>query len=186
MNISKDNSDLFYKLHSSLLQYVNQRQNIFPNILTAEGLKNAGVENVGRVWAELWKNPKFITDFMSKNPANLSGDELAIVANWKHFVKGRFYIFRHLKKYSIFLTETNPAKAYGVRSLITPLDELVWNLPVYVEAVLMPFKDYIIYDGILYPYSIIFGPGIRFDLNEAYRRTKNEFGIITMLDGKNK
>ena len=183
MNISSSDIDLFYKLHSALLQYVNQRLSIFPNIKTAKELKNSGLENVSRVWMELWKKPRFIADFVSENPANLSKDELAIVADWKYFLKGKFYIFRHLKKYSIFLTDTHSAKAYGVCSLMTPLDEMFWseNLPIYTEAILLPFRGRIIYDGILHPYSIIFGPGIRFSLKEAYRDTKSKFGVITTL-----
>ena len=181
MRIPKEDIDLFFKLHPLLLQYVNQRLNIFPKIKTAESLRTSGVENVNRIRAELWGKTEYITDFISGNPADLPEDELALIAGWKHFLKGRFYILRHLKKYSIFLTEAEPTKAYGVYSLNTPLNEMFWKPPVYMEAVLIPFRDHIIYDGILYPYSITFGPGFCFDLNESYREAKNKFGIIEQI-----
>ncbi|MFH1170392.1 MAG: hypothetical protein V1704_02440 [Candidatus Vogelbacteria bacterium] len=121
MNIPEADIELFFKLHPALLQFVNQRLRIFPNIKTAKDLKVSGVENVNQVRTELWGRMELISDFISENPVNLSENELAIVASWKHFIKGKFYILRHLKKYSIFLTEAGPTKAYGVCSLNTPL-----------------------------------------------------------------
>ncbi|HLH60316.1 MAG TPA: hypothetical protein VKV20_01425 [Ktedonobacteraceae bacterium] len=54
-------------------------------------------------------------------------------------------------------------------------------LPLYVEAVLLPFEDHIIYDSLLAPYSIYFGPGIRSTLNDSYRDAQEREGIITNL-----
>ncbi|MBU2578543.1 hypothetical protein KKA09_00240 [Patescibacteria group bacterium] len=182
MNLPKEDVELFFKLHPALLQYVNQRLAIFPDIKTAEQLRTSGVENIGRVQTKLWKRKDFINDFVTENPFNFLKEELAIVASWKYALQGKFYIFRHLKKYSVFLTETEPIKAYGVCSLNTPLSEMFWNLPVYTKAVLVPFQGHIIYDGILYSYATTFGPGFRFNLNEDYREAKNKFGIIETFD----
>lgn len=55
------------------------------------------------------------------------------------------------------------------------------RLPILVEAVLLPFRDQIVFDGILKPYRIIFGGGIRSNLNDVYRDAKERFGIITSL-----
>jgi hypothetical protein len=52
-------------------------------------------------------------------------------------------------------------------------------LPVYVQAVLLPFEGQIIYDGLLQSYAVVFGPGIRARLNEEYRNARE--GIITTL-----
>ena len=181
MNLPQKDIELFYKLHPALLQYVNQRLYIFPKIKTAEQLRISGVEKVNRVRTELLKQISFIDEFVSENPFGLSDDELSLIADWKNALQGKFYIFRHLKKYTIFLTEKEPTKIYGVCSLNTPLDEMFWNLPVYTEAVLLPFRGRIIYDGILYPHSITFGPGFRFSLNESYREAKKQFGVIETL-----
>lgn len=181
MRLSQNDIDLFFKLHPALLQYVNQRLRIFPKIRTAEELRMSGVEKVNRVRTKLWKQMELIDNFVSENPFDLSDDELGLIADWKNALRGKFYIFKHLKKYTIFLTETEPTKIYGVCSLNTSLDEMFWNLPIYAEAVLLPFRGRIIYDGILYPYSVTFGPGFRFDLNESYREAKKQFGIIETL-----
>ena len=182
MHISQEDINLFFKLHPSLLQYVNQRLNLLSEIKTPEELRTSGVENIALARKELWKRLEFIEEFIMDNPFGFSKDECAVIAGWKNVVQGKFYIFRHLKKYSVFLTETEPTKAYAVCSLNTPLNEMFWKPPIYTQAVLIPFRDRIIYDGILYPYSITFGPGFRFDLNESYREAKSTFGIIENLD----
>ena len=54
-------------------------------------------------------------------------------------------------------------------------------LPVYVQAVLLPFENQIIYDGLLQSYAVVFGPGIRARLNEEYRNAREREGVITTL-----
>ena len=177
----KEDTELFFKLHPALLQYVNCCLKIFPKIKTAEALRNSGPKNVARVRAKLLERFDFIDEFISENPDGFSKEECNIIMSWKHAVRGRFYILKHLKKYSIFLTENEPTIAYGVHSLYTPLDEMFWNIPVYVEALLLPFRDCIIYDGILYPFSVTFGRGFHFGLDEAYSESKKKFGIVEKI-----
>ena len=50
-----------------------------------------------------------------------------------------------------------------------------------VQTVLLPFKDQIVYDGLLTSYSISFGPGIRRSLNESFKEAKARHGIVTSL-----
>ena len=123
-----------------------------------------------------------IQSFVDENPAHLSDDELDIVRSWRHLVAGKFYVFRELKKYTVFLTAEEPTIAYGVLALSQPFEELVGPyLPVLVNAVLLPFKDKIVYDGLMSSYSISFGPGIRRSLNESFKEAKARHGIVTSL-----
>ena len=54
--------------------------------------------------------------------------------------------------------------------------------PIYVQAVLLPFEGQIIYDSLLVPYRVYFGPGIRGYLNDTYRNIQEREGIITTLE----
>jgi hypothetical protein len=47
--------------------------------------------------------------------------------------------------------------------------------------VLLPFGDRIIYDSLIAPYNVHFGPGIRRDLEQKYRDAKERGAIITSL-----
>jgi len=56
-----------------------------------------------------------------------------------------------------------------------------YALPVYLKAVLLPFKGHIVWDGLANYYNVTFGPGIRADLNETYQRVKQREGISESL-----
>src|SRR5271169_2029132 len=72
--------------------------------------------------------------------------------------------------------------AYGVLALSQPFEELVGPyLPVLTQTVLLPFKDVIVYDGLMSSYRISFGPGIRRSLNESFKEAKARHGIVTSL-----
>jgi hypothetical protein len=57
--------------------------------------------------------------FVDLNPFEFSREELSIVLSWKHQVAGKFFVFRNLKKYTVFLAEKAPV-AYGVVALTEP------------------------------------------------------------------
>ncbi len=60
--------------------------------------------------------------------------------------------------------------AYGARGIYTPLEAMFPYVPIFVEAVLIPFRDMIISDGLLqsFPVQIRFGAGARRAFNEQY------------------
>ena len=81
-----------------------------------------------------------------------------------------------------FSSSDKPPIAYGVLALSLPFDVLIERpLPIMVQAVLLPYKDKIIYDGLFTTYNISFGPGIRHSLNESFKEAKERHGIVTSL-----
>jgi hypothetical protein len=92
---------------------------------------------------------------------------------------------KHLKPYAVFMSAGEPTRLYGVVGLYDPLEVVFGGapLPLLVKAVLLPFCDRIIYDGLLSAYRLSFGPGIRSGLNESYSRAKERDGIIEALIG---
>ena len=74
-------------------------------------------------------------------------------------------------------------KLYGVVGLSNPIEDMFHKsiLPVQVKAVLVPFEGKVIYDSIILPYNISFGPGIKRRFNEQYKSYKEKYGIFTTL-----
>ncbi|MFQ6076880.1 MAG: hypothetical protein ACE5Z5_12270 [Candidatus Bathyarchaeia archaeon] len=130
----------------------------------------------------LYDHTELIDSFVAENPFNFSSGELEIVAGWRYLVKGTFYLLRYLKRYAIFLDDKTPPRAYGVLALTNTFEEILGQEPpIRLEAVLLPFKGKIVYDGFLVPYRIFFGRGIREELNDDYQEAKHRFGVITSL-----
>lgn len=182
MKLSKEDVELFYGLYHPLLVYVNKKLKIIEGINSPEDFKKFSLEEINKLRERLYKQPELIDSFVNENPLDFSSDKLKMISSWKNFVKGRFYIFRYLKDYTIFLDADKPPKVYGVVALNSPFEEIIGPyLPIMVEAVLLPFNDKIIYDSIFLPYRITFGGGIRRSLNDTYQEAKARFGIITSL-----
>ena len=175
--------ELFFRLHRALMFFVNQRLRVIPDDLaTPEDYAALSPETQVKVRNAFLANTHLIESFVAENPAHLSGNELDIVRSWRHLVYGKFYVLRDLTKYTVFLTTTDPAIAYGVLALSQPFEDLIGPyLPVMTQTVLLPFKGKIVYDGLMSRFNISFGPGIRRSLNESSKEAKARHGIVTSL-----
>jgi len=181
MRLSKDDTDLFYKLNWSLLFYVNKKYPVIQGINTPD-FKNQDLSKIAEIHEKIHSNTGLIDAFCAENPFNFNQDELDIIKSWKNFVKGRFFIVTHLKNYTVLLKEDEP-RAYGVLGLIDEIEDITPPyLPSLVGTVLLPFKGKIIHYGLFQFYNIHFGSGIKKDIHAEYQKAKSKFGIILSLD----
>lgn len=185
MNLSVEETTLFYRLFWGLMAYANRHLKVIPKVSVPQDFATADPNDVGKLRNALWEHPNLLERFVAENPEGLSDEELAIVSSWRHRVASDFYILRFLKKYAVFMNGREPLHLYGVLGLYDSLEEVVRGrpVPIMVRAVLLPFRDKIIYDSLLNVYSIYFGGGIRSSLKEDYNRLKEREGIIEGLVG---
>jgi hypothetical protein len=181
MILSQEDRELFYKLHSALLTYVNRQKKVLKGVKTPEELRKRSIQDIAKLSTVLWDDSELMEEFARLNPFSLSPDELEIVLSWQHRVTGSFVLLRHLKKHAVFL-DASAGRVYGVIGISDELEELLGpSVPVLLETVLIPFKDRIIHHGFFQPYLISFGGGICRSFNDDYQRAKSQYGIITRL-----
>ena len=174
MLLSSEDVKLFYKL------FANERHQI-EDVTTEDQLMYLPAERRIVVRETLFHNDHLIEEFVSSNPKKFLPQELDIVLSWKAYLKGRFYLFRQLRKYAIFLTFEKEMKAYGVLAAADLFSELVTFIPIVVDTVLCPLKGQIIYDGLMSSQNIYFGGGIKRSLNDSYNEAEARYGVITSL-----
>jgi len=173
--------ELFFKLYPALLLYANQQLNVIEGATKLDEFKGLSLEEQVEVRDALCDKPSLIDSFAAENPYKFTREELETVSGWRHHLKGTFYLVRYLKRYAVFLDE-NATRAYGVQALNDSFEEILGpELPVRLEAMLLPFKGRIVYDGFMRYYNIYFGRGFRRDLNEDYQEAKHRHGVITSL-----
>lgn len=185
MNLPPSDVDLFYRLRDSLLAFANRELKILPAGTLPDQVRKHPIQEIVKLRNACYEKPALLEQYLAANPDRFPANELAIVASWRHRIIGEFYIIRHLKAYTVFMSLKEPEHLYGVLGLIDPLEVVLGGapLPLMVEATLLPFRDRIIYEGILNPYRIFFGPGIRRSANATYNRLKEREGIIESLVG---
>jgi hypothetical protein len=186
MILTPEEADLYYKLHWALLAHAARRLDIFPPTHTVKDiLALHTTERKMELREAVYADPNALESFIAENPEAFPPDELSIVASWRHRVSGDFYIVRYWKRYTIFLHAAEPERLYAVLGLRDPIEKIFAGrpLPIYVRAVLLPFKDKIIYDGLLTTYNVFFGGGIQSSVKETYNRIKQQQGFIEQLTG---
>ncbi len=182
MKLSTEETDMFYRLIWSLLFYTNQKYPVIKG-LKEPNLKHEKPDDVFNIHEKLFSHPELIDSFAAENPFNFSQEELDIIKSWKKFVKGRFLIVAHLKKYTVFLTTEEEQKAYGAVGLYDEIQDVGPPfVPQIVNTILLPFRGKITYCGQISSYNIYIGATMRRGIQEEYQKTKSRFGIITSLD----
>ena len=182
MHLPPDQAARFYHIWLPLLHHVNTRRKVVPEFPATSEPGQVSPVQVKPVRDALWADDTLRESFVAENPAGLSPADLALVSSWQHRLAGDFFIFRYLKKYTVFLSSGESSRAYGVLGIVSPLEEILGPyLPIYVQAVLLPWEGEIIYDSLLAPYPVSFGSGIRADLNDTYRNIQEREGVTTTL-----
>jgi hypothetical protein len=181
MKLLPEEATLFYKLLFHLQYYVlinsdDNKQNISKKEYIA-----FPVNKKMKYRNDLWSNNDWIDKYVNLNPDNFVEEELEIIEKWKNRVNDKFFIERCLKKYAVFIS--GQSKVYGVVGITEDIDEIISpnEIPAYIETVLLPFKNKIIYDGLFSRYAMSFGRGIREMFKETYNKAKVENQIILKL-----
>lgn len=182
MRLPPADTERFYRVWFALLYYVNEQLHLVPFFPDTPDTSAISAEDTMQVRDALWADDTLRERFIDNNPAHLSSDDLALVASWQHRLSEMFVIYRSLSQYTIFLSESRPAHAYGVLGLVSTIEETIpLPLPMYAQAVLLPFEHRIIYDSLFHSYNVVLGPGIRRRLQETYRNIQEREVIITSL-----
>ncbi len=183
MQLALEDVELFFRLHRSLMFFVNQRLNVIDEkVATPDAYSVLPPTNRIGVHKALLEHMDLIDAFANENPFGFDETDLEIVRSWKNLVAGTFYAYRQLQQYMVFLSSTEPVIAYGVVALFDPFEVVIGpHPPRMVKTTLLPFKGRIVYDGLVTGYNITLGSGIRRRLNESYKEAKERFGIVTSL-----
>ena len=93
-----------------------------------------------------------------------------------------FLMERHLKKGTIFISLENE-EVYQVSGIVSSWEEMFYGapMPLMLEATFMPFRDVIISDGLVMPYNILVGGGMKRMVKDVYMAAKKNGRIHRTL-----
>ena len=161
MTLSQEDGQLYYKLWLPLLDFVNKKYRINSKIGSMATAKRLDPADVKQVANKLWTDVTIIDDYLKKNE-DFPEEHKEIIRSWKRRIQGKYLMERHLKKGTIFISlETE--EVYQVSGIISSWEEMFFGapMPLMLEATFMPFRDVIISDGLVMPYNILVGSGMK-------------------------
>lgn len=128
-------------------------------------------------------NPEYVERFVAENPSNLSSDDLRVALSWRIPLAGEFYLIKHLKKHSIFISNAESPQVYGVVGLTKTLAEIIPadQLPLRINALLLPIGGKIVYDGLLPVLETDISRDDCQQLTAVYQSAKEGPGVLTAL-----
>jgi hypothetical protein len=187
MPLLKNEVILFYSIWCNLVWVINNQHNIIPFFEkpSEENPLEIPLTEFIKVRNGMWDNPHWIDEFLNDKDNGVTNDEeRGIIKAWRDlFFRDRFFVVKHLAKYSIFMSD-DEERLYAVHGIAGAFSELTPIDPPYiVETVLIPFKGKIIYDSLYKLLNINFGRGAKSHLNSIYNEIKKNEGIITNLSG---
>ena len=179
MLLKKQDAELFYSLYFKVLKsYFNSLKSTSSENRDFEDL---ALDDLLVFRDKLFVDINYLNIYCSGNPDNVTLEELEIVKKWKFFVKKTFVVYKDLKQYTVFV-DTQESLSYGVLGLMTEISQILGNrFPVMVDALLLSYKDKIVYDGMLSPYEMKISGALGKILINSYRDSKAKAGIITQL-----
>ena len=181
MTLSQKDGQLYYKLWLPLLDYVNRKYQINSKLKSMATAKNLNPADVKEVANKLWSEVTVIDDYLKENE-DLSEEHKEIVRSWKRRIQGKFLMERHLKKGTIFIS-LEDEEVYQVSGIISSWEEMFFGMPMplILEATFLPFRDVIISDGLVMPYNILIGGGMKRMFKDVYIAAKKSGRIHQSL-----
>jgi len=181
--LTPQQTERFYFLWRRLLRYTNQQRDVAKGFLAANvDADLMPVEVAADIRNLLWADDSLLEAYLRNNPDQLSTPDLALVESWKQRIQGTFAVVGVVPEHAIFLFgEDEEERVFGVKGLISPLDEVCPYLPCYVQAVLLPFEDSITYDSFLTPYNVMIGPNMQADWEAEWADAVERGAVVTTL-----
>lgn len=179
MILRDEDAALFYRAWGALLTWANDQRNIVPRFPRPTPGHPIAPSLAVQIKKVVWAEDVLREQFLAEGAAHLGDEERDLIASWKHRVSEKFILLKHLQKHSIFMGKD----VYCVLGIYTPFEVMFPNVPMFVEAVLLPFRDVIITDGLLQspPVQISFGGGARRGFNAQYGAARAASEIRTAL-----
>lgn len=183
MRLPPDQAQRFLHLYMGLIGWCMRRRDPKSAIRDVATFRSASMDDKIAARDRMLDDPGVIAEYVAENPNRLGPEDLAQVDAWRVFRRGDVIVLRDLKRHTIVVDWSNPPIVYGVLSLTQELVELFpLPLPVLAHAVLLPWRDAIVCDGLVRFSNVYLGRGLRRELADAYREAKAR-GLVTSLDG---
>ncbi len=149
MILNNEQNDRFFDTMDSLLYYVNERFRVVEGFTLdfASALDDVKGSLVAHT---LWENVEIIDEFVRDNPHGLSQQCLDTALSWKNALSGLYSLVRYQSGRAVLMGD---AGVFSVCGVTYELEDEIGPAPAYVDLVLLPFDDLIVYDGFMQAYD---------------------------------
>ena len=150
MVLNDEQCGRFFDTMDSLLMYVNDRFRVVEGF-TLDYDTQVGDMKAALVARALWENVEIIDEFVRENPHRLPRRCLDTALAWKNALPGVYTVVRYQGGRALMM---NDVGVFSVGGVTLELEGEIGAVPAYVEIVLLPLDDQVVYDGFMQVYDI--------------------------------
>lgn len=168
--LSKKDSKLFYKIYLGLLEFTNNKYKIKNNLKIYNTLGINPYE-LKEVIEKFWQNKETIVlEYCLLNPNKFNNEELDLASKFKNGFRDIVILARFEEDYTAVMSND---KTYMIKGLNCNIDNIFSyeDLPIIVETSLVPFKNVLVYDGLLMELRVKMGNEFDRMVEEQYSQS---------------
>lgn len=157
--LSREDASLFYKIYFGLLEFTNDKYKIKSNY-KIYNKKFINPYEITDIIDKFWANKdSIILEFCLANPYKFNSEELKITGEFKKGIRDIFIIAKFYEEYTAVM---NNERTYMIKGINDNLDNVISykDLPKTAMMSILPFKDVLIYDGLIFEFPIDMGIGL--------------------------
>lgn len=170
-HLCKSAADHYYKLYFALLDYINKKYKIHPEIKKIYKQEGLDVTKLSDIDKYLWDHKNIIDDFIEENQYHFTEEELSEIKEFKHAVTSdTFVIVGFDREYTKILSDNG--KLYMVKGIRADFDEIMnpKELPKIIGTTLLMFKGKIVFKSFFTNVDLSFGNDVK---KEIIKQMKN-------------
>lgn len=164
-HLCKKAADHYYKLYFALLDYVNKKYKIHPEIKKIYKQEGLDVYKLNDIDKYLWEHKEIIDDFIKDNDYKFTEEELSEIKEFKNAITSDYFVVVGFdKEYTKILSDDG--KLYMVKGIRADFDKILnpKELPKIIGTTLLMFKGNIIFKSFFDNVDIVFGNDIKKDI----------------------
>lgn len=167
--VKKEEGMNFFVLRNFLFHYTNQKFNINNDLENIKDIFDAEPEEMIEIREKLWSDKNIIIEYILKNPDNLDNENISRIRNWnENKIKKDFILYKYDKEYTILMDGNY---IYYVKGLKESIRNMIPEniLPIFVDTVLLPLNDKIIYDSYINRFNVSFGKEFKAECDRNFK-----------------
>ncbi|MDR1677755.1 MAG: SEC-C domain-containing protein [Deltaproteobacteria bacterium] len=180
--LSPSDCKLFYETWYGLLSFINDKMKIIRKKIYPVYPNQVTDEEMIPIRFQLWDRPRLMDEYLAV--AKIPPEKIKLIKSWRsHFKHEQYILLEYLPDCAVMVYgQKGQLTKYAVKGLSRPIsDTIQQELPLLVDAVLLPFKNTIIYDGF---FAIL---PVSYDDGNLYKKVKRlhlelkQFELTTRL-----
>jgi hypothetical protein len=182
MTLTQSEYKFYLNTTFELFYYVAQRTKLIPASFSFSDFVTDTNNLSFQSRNKLLQNPSLLYDYITSTDGRLSDEELDLLEGYRKRISDQFFVYKHLSKHTI-VRAWGSHQFYAIKSLGTPLSELIIDTPTVVNLVILPFNGQIVFDGFVERFGpiITIGPTMRKSFHAEYQAAKKNKQILMEL-----